>query len=423
MSSIKVETLSQHQQERFTEFCDKWIAIGLSTEPAQREKAEAAIRLMYQRAKLPTPHKIVWCGSPLSQSLTRAIILDRNVGASVGASVRNAVKASVRDAVGDAARDAVRASAEASVRASGGNAVRNVVEASSVEASSVGASVRNAVRASVGASVRASVRDVVEASVRNAVEASAVGASVRNAVGVSVGDVVEASVGDVVEASGRDVVGASVRNAVGASGYGQHDAPWLSFYDYFREVCSLKKETDALLGLLELAKHAGWYLPHQHVCWVSERHHILTRDVQGRLHNLAGPSISYPDGWAIYAVHGVRVPEYIITRPQEISTAKIDAEQNIEIRRVMMEQYGQSRYLIDSKARIVHADKYGTLYRKEILNDEPLVMVKVTNSTPELDGSQKDYFLRVPSDMHTAHEAVAWTFRQSPEEYQPLIET
>lgn len=50
-------------------------------------------------------------------------------------------------------------------------------------------------------------------------------------------------------------------------------------------------------------------------------------------------------------------------------------------------------------------------------------MVKVVNSTPEPDGSYKDYFLRVPPTITTAHEAVAWTFGKTAETYAPAIET
>jgi hypothetical protein len=58
-----------------------------------------------------------------------------------------------------------------------------------------------------------------------------------------------------------------------------------------------------------------------------------------------------------------------------------------------------------------------------MLNDEPIVIVKVLNSTPEADGSTKNYFLRVPPEIRTAKEAVAWTFGMSGEEYSPLRET
>jgi len=50
-------------------------------------------------------------------------------------------------------------------------------------------------------------------------------------------------------------------------------------------------------------------------------------------------------------------------------------------------------------------------------------MVEVRNSTPEPDGMVKNYWLRVPPNMTTAREAVAWTFCLSEREYDPLKET
>ena len=50
-------------------------------------------------------------------------------------------------------------------------------------------------------------------------------------------------------------------------------------------------------------------------------------------------------------------------------------------------------------------------------------MVKVINSTLESDGKVKEYFLRVPKDMQSAKEAVAWTFNMKPEDYLPMVET
>mgnify|MGYP001579500437 CR=1 FL=1 len=63
------------------------------------------------------------------------------------------------------------------------------------------------------------------------------------------------------------------------------------------------------------------------------------------------------------------------------------------------------------------------LYRKEVANDEPLVMVRKVNCTPEPDGSFKVYFKRVPPDINTVLQAVAWEFEREPDYYQPLIET
>jgi hypothetical protein len=72
---------------------------------------------------------------------------------------------------------------------------------------------------------------------------------------------------------------------------------------------------------------------------------------------------------------------------------------------------------------MVSEDEFGRLYRKPLNDDEDIVMVRVNNSTPEPDGSIKEYFLRVPPDTKTAHEAVAWTFGLTRKTYAPLQQT
>jgi hypothetical protein len=164
---------------------------------------------------------------------------------------------------------------------------------------------------------------------------------------------------------------------------------------------------------------------------VSERHNILAHDAQGRLHSLDGPACAYPDGWSIYAVHGVRVPGYVIERPSEISVEKINGEQNAEVRRVMIERYrhgeeisGGAAYIRDAGGeRLDHDERYGTLWRRNVPGDEPIVMVEVANATPEPDGRRKRYWLRVPPNARTARDAVAWTFDVPAAEYHPAIET
>ena len=277
--------------------------------------------------------------------------------------------------------------------------------------------------ASVWASVRDSVRDSVWDSVRASVWAS-VGASVRASVGDSVwdsvGDSVRDSVGDSVWAS----VGASVRDSV----YGQHDASWLAFYAFFHDACGLVEQTKRLDGLWGVARAAGWWLPHERICWVSERHNICSLDAEQRLHAENGPAVGYPDGFAIWASHGVRVPQQVIEAPATLEPAAILGEQNVEIRRVMIERFGVDRLLRETESELVDADvdQYGRpreLRRISLRDDEPVVMVQVANSTAEPDGSFKDYWLRVPPDVETAAAAVAWTFDVPADEYAPVVET
>ena len=165
---------------------------------------------------------------------------------------------------------------------------------------------------------------------------------------------------------------------------------------------------------------------HDEFCMVSDFPEVLRVDEQNRPHCADGASHRWRDGWELYHWHGVRIPEHqthIITHPERITVSEIENETNAEIRRVMIEKYGQARYLQDSGARVVQSDDFGTLYSKEIAHDEPLVMVKVVNSTPEADGTYKDYFLRVPPTIRTAREAVAWTFELNTDDYAPVFES
>ena len=134
--------------------------------------------------------------------------------------------------------------------------------------------------------------------------------------------------------------------------------------------------------------------------------------------------MAFRDGCALWAVHGVRVPQRVIEAPETITAEEITKEPNAEVRRVVLDRFGPARYIEAIGAKVVDRDaEFGTLYRVALQDDEPLVMVKVTNSTPEADGTFKDYMLRVPPTIQTAREAVAWTFNRAPTNYAPSIQT
>jgi hypothetical protein len=149
----------------------------------------------------------------------------------------------------------------------------------------------------------------------------------------------------------------------------------------------------------------------------------VIRGLQGRLHAESGPAVEWFGGSGWYYWRGMRVPRLVIEEPGAITLASITDEDNLEIRRILIERYGHARFLSDLGAKPVASDDFGTLYRVEFADDEPMALVKVINSTPEPDGTRKEYFLRVPPTMRTAREAVAWTFGVPTLGYAPLTET
>jgi hypothetical protein len=207
---------------------------------------------------------------------------------------------------------------------------------------------------------------------------------------------------------------------------GSMDASWLAYFLFphqFMRKMHTKDQLKQLDAFTVMARNAFWWQPYEKVCFVCDRPSELHFDERGRFHNLDGPALAFTEGFALYLVQGVRVPAAVVEQPESITVETIDAEPNAEVRRVMIEQFGTTRFIIESGAMPVHRDKFGTLYRREMAGDEPLVMVKVMNDTREPDGSQREYWLRVPPTMQTAHEAVAWTFDLNQGDYTPLVET
>ncbi|MFI9645734.1 DUF6745 domain-containing protein [Streptomyces sp. NPDC052040] len=195
---------------------------------------------------------------------------------------------------------------------------------------------------------------------------------------------------------------------------GQHDAAWLAAFS---------GREGPLKGLAEVCRSAGWWWPFEKVAVVCERPSALHRDEAGRLDRGDGPALAFPDGFALYAWRGMPVQASFVEELRTLTPERIRSEENAELRRVMLEFYGYDRYLADSGARPLGSDETGTLWRIDLVGDEPVVMVEVVNSTPEPDGSHNVYWLRVPPTTRTAREGVAWTFGLEATEYIPLRQT
>ena len=289
-----IESLTKDQEARMAEFRDKWIAIGLSTEPADRKRAEEGVKLAYAAGGLEPPKEIYWVESPF-------------------AGLKKAAELS-----GDASDEL---------------------------------------------------------------------------------------------------------SQLYRCGYGQHDASWLSFYDFFGEVLGI--DVSKMKGLMEIGQSCGWWWPFDDVCVLADRAEELKLDDRGRLHNITGPAMKFRDGFAIYAIHGVRLVDgsWIEDRAK-LTVDAIDRESNAEIRRVMIETFGAARFIQEGNSTLVDTSKFGKLWTRAVgEQDEPLVMVELQNSTAEPDGTFKTYHLRVPPTTKTAQEAVAWSFGMTAATYSPSAES
>jgi len=405
-----ITSLTDEQLGRIPEIREKWRAYGLSCEPADRERAELGIVEAYRVAGFRAP-KIVWCGSPMERANARNDILENTK-----------IKG---------ARDPIS-------MIPGGNVTDEVFRKTS-------SLVRSNIWRNVKKNIWYRVTDTKVDGKFDPYHNYLLSGGNINSIWNRVGDRIYESIG-------------AIRMNWGPWNvfYGLHDSDWLAHLDYFHSVLGLQEETEEIKGHLMIAQSAGWLWPHEKICWVCERPESVHLDENEIIHNLSGPAISFRDGWKIYASHGVILPDWIIETPKKITPSKIDKEENAEIRRIMIEIYGQERYLKEGGSQLIGADSFGRLWKKELRDEEPIVMVELLNSTPEREGSLtvreaiatfgedaqvnhdgmmmrlgdvpdglrfKNYFLRVPPTCSTPKEAVAWTFNKQESEYELAVQS
>ena len=360
---MRLMTLTDEQRASMSAWRDQWIASAMSTramDDEDRAKTIAGLKGLYEAAGLPWHGRVVFVPSPfvlrIAAGFSAAIWRTRKNGA-----VGDAVDGAVGDAVDDAVDDAVSCAVDWAVY--------------------------GAVSSAVGGAVYGAVR----------LSSSVVGVTA---------DEIRAMAGrlGVGEFGLRCAKDAWRLEYLGAAWSG-----WAAYVSFFRSVVRLDTVDFSKWAHMEdVVRHAGRVVMHADFCMVSDRPSIMRVDAENRPHSDAGPYARWRDGTAIYRVHGVECPAWVIEHPERITTEAIDAESNAEVRRVMIDKYGVARYLAEVGTVVSDGtDETGqplTLYRRAVPDDEPIVMLRMLNSTPDADGTRRAYMRRVPPDLASADQ-------------------
>jgi hypothetical protein len=382
--------LTPSQEAVLSEVAGEWARVVVARGPVDRVAAEAGMRSAYRAAGLDPPATVVWLGSPLAGAVAAAALTGLDVDAVA------------RGPVWDQVTAAFEAQGQWVTSGGAGRPVR----------SWIGPLVWSQVRVEVEAQLGRQLWKLVW---------ERTGLEVWRRLPERMRTQVVAGVE--LELGSRFGWRAAERLQELAVVAGQPESAWCATADGLGRVLPHVHGPERLIGLLEAVRVAGWWWPFERAVIMTERPLVLHLDRQGRLHRPDGPAFAYPDGFALHAWHGLRVPARLIAQLPRLRVEHIQTEANVELRRVMLEHYGFDRYLRDAGATQVHQDDTGTLWRAEFDDDQPLVMIEVVNATPEPDGTHRSYWLRVPPTIGSAREAVAWTFGLNADQYRPLRET
>ncbi len=388
------DELTSAQEAEAQRFAEAYIQEQLSTEPVDEPQAEDLLGQAYAAVQLAPPRHIHWLDGPLELV---AVLARTNAEVFVEDGFKDRVSHCVWD-------DSLSESTEIS-------------------------SLQNGVWGSVDAHVTTHWQQRVENSLPDTYRDLWIGwkisDSIRRRVWESVEDNVGWSVWEGIGNSARIPVANLIRSAsvswgrqassvwYGMRAYDEASAlAYLSFFDtYFAP-----NQAHALAHFNQLV--SGYWLGKE-VALVVRRPRVLSLDAAGCLHSTTGPGFEHHDGWGFYAWHGVLVPERVILRPETLTGDDFLNEMNVEVRRVMQERMGE-RFVSELGGGVLDRGPRGTLYEVQLPNDPERVAryVQVQDASTE-----SSYYVRVPPTVHTAAEAVAWTFQLKGAGYHPTQET
>ena len=207
---------------------------------------------------------------------------------------------------------------------------------------------------------------------------------------------------------------------------GPHQLASLGVYEYLHDVLPWRELTRPMQGIWKIARSAGWIVPHERVCWVSERPRLLRTDASARLHCADGPALQYPDGWSVLCLEGRRGAG-VDDRASRDRSQPATVSRSIRSRAAQLHDRDHDAGALRQERRRSRAcpkTTRGILWRKlwgyRGVTVGSWTAVEVANGTAEADGSRRRYFLRVPSSVRTPREAVAWTYGLSEERYAEL---
>ena len=112
----KIESLTAEQEKQLIEHREKWLAIGLSTERADKKTSERIIHGFYSKINEDQP-KVWFCDSPMQAQLIMNLFdqKDSNLWANLRANLRDNLGDNFGDNLGENYGDNVRAKLRANL--------------------------------------------------------------------------------------------------------------------------------------------------------------------------------------------------------------------------------------------------------------------------------------------------------------------
>ncbi|MEV6770713.1 DUF6745 domain-containing protein [Nocardia sp. NPDC051030] len=267
-------------------------------------------------------------------------------------------------------------------------------------------------------------------------ELLAAGVPVKRLVDIIVHEPLRESLRDSMYQPLRGVLLGAEGRRTEVAGYEQYDVWTTAFHDLSRVSGLIGYRDDDAHQLdqwVTLARSAGWWWPGPRRCVISERPIAVHTEAQiggsygeVRLHHSDRPAVEFADGTHVFALHGTFVPDWVMTEP---TVERILTERSIEVRRAAIERIGWDAYIERAGLTLLSlAPDPGNpgaelrLYEMPSRHwGGPARVLLVVNGSRERDGTRRRYGLNVPATIGDPLAAAGWSYGLTGAQYARLV--
>ncbi len=145
--------------------------------------------------------------------------------------------------------------------------------------------------------------------------------------------------------------------------YGCHEASYLSFYEFFYVVCGFDI-LKPLVPQFNIAPHSGWWIPFD-TCIIACAKPTSIHVVGDVLHKDLVPAVNHADGFDVYILNGIYMPDNIVITPaNELDSQLILSEGNVDVRREIIRKIGYDKMYEDLGGETIETVSMTDLYKK-----------------------------------------------------------
>lgn len=188
--------------------------------------------------------------------------------------------------------------------------------------------------------------------------------------------------------------------------YGQHEW-WVPQYLFPKQhmdaECS-QKTADIIDTWEIISRNCGWWAIFPGECICIEKPIIQKIDEEEVVHCEDGPAILFEDGFAVWMIHGIRLDEKAILRPQEQTIEEIHKEDNQDARSLRIERMGWPLYLQKSNSRVIDRRHNDIENTEECIMETPNGERRLVTTCP----TGRIFALGIPGDVNDCYSAQAW---------------